>query len=146
MSKDRTWFIKFEKSCKHILTLFNDGYVFDEKGKKLFVLQKDALNQVRNLVKEYSISDDCSNGDANISIKCNLDSIFISHNQTFFDQLTNLMFSGHNIKHPPGQLDTIISEIERLRATGELDEMLKARGADVVAQDLINLFYVYSTK
>lgn len=142
MSKDRTWFIKFEKSCKHILTLFNDGYVFDEKGKKLFVLQKDALNQVRNLVNEYSTSTDGSIEDENISVKCNLDPIFISHNRTFFDQLTNLMFSGQNIKHPHGQLDTIINEIERLRATGELNEMLKARGADVVAQDLIDLFYV----
>lgn len=142
MSKDRTWFIKFEKSCKHILTLFNDGYVFDEKGKKLFVLQKDALNQVRNLVKEYSISDDCSNGDANISIKCNLDSIFISHNQTFFDQLTNLMFSGHNIKHPPGQLDTIINEIERLRTTGKLKEIIKASGQDSFIDSLIEQFNI----
>lgn len=146
MSKDRTWFIKCEKSYKHILTLFNDGYVFDEKGKKLFVLQKDALNQVRNLVKEYSTSTDGSIEDENISVKCNLDPIFISHNRTFFDQLTNLMFSGQNIKHPPEEFDAIISEIERLRATGELNDMLKARGADVVAQDLINLFYVYSTK
>lgn len=142
MSKDRTWFIKFEKSCKHILTLFNDGYVFDEKGKKLFVLQKDALNQVRNLVKEYSTSDDCSNSGANISIKCNLDSIFISHNQTFFDQLTNLMFSGHNIKHPPGQLDTIINEIERLRTTGKLKEMIKASGQDAFVDALIEQFNI----
>lgn len=142
MSKDRTWFIKFEKSCKHILTLFNDGYVFDEKGKKLFVLQKDALNQVRNLVKEYSISDDCSNSGANISIKCNLDSIFISHNQTFFDQLTNLMFSGHNIKHPPGQLDTIINEIERLRTTGKLKEMIQDNGQDSFVDSLIEQFNI----
>lgn len=142
MSKDRTWFIKFEKSCKHILTLFNDGYVFDEKGKKLFVLQKDALNQVRNLVKEYSISDDCSNSGTNISIKCNLDSIFISHNQTFFDQLTNLMFSGHNIKHPPGQLDTIINEIERLRTTGKLKEMIKTSGQDAFVNALIEQFNI----
>lgn len=142
MSKDRTWFIKFEKSCKHILTLFNDGYVFDEKGKKLFVLQKDALNQVRNLVKEYSISDDCYNGGANISIKCNLDSIFISHNQTFFDQLTNLMFSGQNIKHPPELFDTIISEIERLRTTGKLKEMIKASGQDAFVDALIEQFNI----
>lgn len=136
MSKDRTWFIKIEKSGKHVLTMFDDGYVFNEKGKKLFVLQKDALNQVRNLVQEYSTSVD----DENISVKCNLAPVFISHNRTFFNQLTNLMFSGHNIKHPPEQFDAIINEIERLRATGELEEMLKARGADVVAQDLIDLF------
>lgn len=142
MSKDRTWFIKFEKSCKHILTLFNDGYVFDEKGKKLFVLQKDALNQVRILVKEYSISDDCSNGGANISIKFNLDSIFISHNQTFFDQLINLMFSGHNIKHPTGQLDTIINEIERLRTTDKLKEMIQDNGQDSFVDSLIEQFNI----
>lgn len=142
MSKDRTWFIKFEKSCKHILTLFNDGYVFDEKGKKLFVLQKDALNQVRNLVNEYSTSTDGSIEDENISVKCNLDSIFISHNQTFFDQLTNLMFFGHNIKHPPGQLDTIINEIERLRTTGKLKEMVKASGQASFIDSLIEQFNI----
>lgn len=142
MSKDRTWFIKFEKSCKHILTLFNDGYVFDEKGKKLFVLQKDALNQVRNLVKEYSTSTDGSIEDENISVKCNLDPIFISHNRTFFDQLTNLMFFGHNIKHPPRQLDTIINEIERLRTTGKLKEMIKASGQDSFIDSLIEQFNI----
>jgi len=142
MSKDRTWFIKFEKSCKHILTLFNDGYVFDENGKKLFVLQKDALNQVRNLVNEYSTSTDGSIEDENIYVKCNLDPIFISHNRTFFDQLTNLMFSGQNIKHPPGQLDTIINEIERLRTTGKLKEMIKASGQDSFIDSLIEQFNI----
>lgn len=142
MSKDRTWFIKCEKSYKHILTLFNDGYVFDEKGKKLFVLQKDALNQVRNLVKEYSTSTDGSIEDENIYVKCNLDPIFISHNQTFFDQLTNLMFSGQNIKHPHGQLDTIINEIERLRTTGKLKEMIKASGQDSFVDALIEQFNI----
>jgi len=83
MSKDRTWFIKCEKNGKHVLTMFDDGYVFNEKGKKLFVLQKDALNQVRNLVNEYSTSTDGSIEEENIYVKCNLDPIFISHNRTF---------------------------------------------------------------
>lgn len=142
MSKDRTWFIKCEKNGKHVLTMFDDGYVFNEKGKKLFVLQKDALNQVRNLVNEYSTSTDGSIEDENIYVKCNLDPIFISHNRTFFDQLTNLMFSGQNIKHPPGQLDTIINEIERLRTTGKLKEMIKASGQDSFIDSLIEQFNI----
>lgn len=142
MSKDRTWFIKCEKNGKHVLTMFDDGYVFNEKGKKLFVLQKDALNQVRNLVNEYSTSTDGSIEEENIYVKCNLDLIFISHNRTFFDQLTNLMFSGQNIKHPPGQLDTIINEIERLRTTGKLKEMIKASGQDSFIDSLIEQFNI----
>ena len=142
MSKDRTWFIKCEKNGKHVLTMYDDGYVFNEKGKKLFVLQKDALNQVRNLVNEYSTSTDGSIEDENIYVKCNLDPIFISHNRTFFDQLTNLMFSGQNIKHPPGQLDTIINEIERLRTTGKLKEMIKASGQDSFIYSLIEQFNI----
>ncbi len=142
MSKDRTWFIKCEKNGKHVLTMFDDGYVFNEKGKKLFVLQKDALNQVRNLVNEYSTSTDGSIEEENIYVKCNLDPIFISHNRTFFDQLTNLMFSGQNIKHPPGQLDTIINEIERLRTTGKLKEMIKASGQDSFIDSLIEQFNI----
>ena len=142
MSKDRTWFIKCEKNGKHVLTMFDDGYVFNEKGKKLFVLQKDALNQVRNLVNEYSTSTDGSIEEENIYVKCNLDPIFISHNRTFFDQLTNLMFSGQNIKHPPGQLDTIINEIERLRTTGKLKEMIEASGQDSFIDSLIEQFNI----
>lgn len=142
MSKDRTWFIKCEKNGKHVLTMFDDGYVFNEKGKKLFVLQKDALNQVRNLVNEYSTSTDGFIEEENIYVKCNLDPIFISHNRTFFDQLTNLMFSGQNIKHPPGQLDTIINEIERLRTIGKLKEMIKASGQDSFIDSLIEQFNI----
>lgn len=142
MSKDRTWFIKFEKSCKHILTLFNDGYVFDEKGKKLFVLQKDALNQVRNLVKEYSTSTDSqSDENLDISIKCNIHPAYESHNSVFYKQLTDLIFSESSIKHPPELLNDAISEIERLRLSGKLSEMINSMGQEVFIEHIISLFY-----
>lgn len=52
------------------------------------------------------------------------------------------MFSGQNIKHPPGQLDTIINEIERLRTTGKLKEMIKASGQASFIDSLIEQFNI----
>lgn len=40
MSKDRTWFIKCEKNGKHVLTMFDDGYVFNEKVRNYLFCRK----------------------------------------------------------------------------------------------------------
>ena len=118
MKAEKIWFVKAERGRKHVLTLYQDGYVMDEKGKKMFVLQKAAMQQVRNLVNEYSSFDDNSNDDPNLTIKCNNNPIFVSHNSLFCDQLADLLFSGKNIKHPPIELDPIIDKINSL--TGKL--------------------------
>lgn len=77
MKTEKIWFVKAERGRKHVLTLYQDGYVMDEKGKKMFVLQKAAMQQVRNLVNEYSISNDTFNDDPNLTIKCNNNPIFV---------------------------------------------------------------------
>ena len=47
--KDRTWLIKMERCEKHVITLFEDGYVVDNRGKKLFVLKKSAMEMILNV-------------------------------------------------------------------------------------------------
>ena len=120
MSKDRIWFIKCEYERKHFLTLFEDGYVMNEKGKKMFVLQKAAMQQVKNLVQEYSSTDDGSNDNPKITIKCNLNSIYVSHNRDFAIQLAHLLFNNDNIKHPNDDLATVIDILNELEANGDL--------------------------
>lgn len=141
MSKDRIWFIKVSNCGKHILTLFEDGYVFDRKGKKLMVLQKASLQQVRNLAAEYASADSQSDEDIDISIKCNIYPTYESHNSVFYKQLTDLIFSESSIKHPPEHLNDAISEIERLRLSGKLSEMIKSMGQEAFIEHIISLFY-----
>lgn len=109
----------------------------DEKGKKMFVLQKAAMQQVRNLVNEYSISNDTFNDDPNLTIKCNNNPIFVSHNTLFCDQLADLLFRGENIKHPPAELDLIIDEINRLRVNNELNDLINQEGGKKFVDNLI---------
>jgi len=49
--KYRTWLIKMERCEKHVITLFEDGYVVDNRGKKLFVLKKSAMEMIQELEK-----------------------------------------------------------------------------------------------
>lgn len=137
MKAEKIWFVKAERGRKHVLTLYQDGYVMDEKGKKMFVLQKAAMQQVRNLVNEYSISNDTFNDDPNLTIKCNNNPIFISHNTLFCDQLADLLFRGENIKHPPAELDLIIDEINRLRVNNELNDLINQEGGKKFVDNLI---------
>ena len=137
MKTEKIWFVKAERGRKHVLTLYQDGYVMDEKGKKMFVLQKAAMQQVRNLVNEYSISNDTFNDEPNLTIKCNNNPIFISHNTLFCDQLADLLFRGENIKHPPAELDLIIDEINRLRVNNELNDLINQEGGKKFVDNLI---------
>ena len=137
MKAEKIWFVKAERGRKHVLTLYQDGYVMDEKGKKMFVLQKTAMQQVRNLVNEYSISNDTFNDDPNLTIKCNNNPIFVSHNTLFCDQLADLLFRGENIKHPPAELDLIIDEINRLRVNNELNDLINQEGGKEFVDNLI---------
>lgn len=138
--KDRTWLIKMERCEKHVLTLFEDGYVVDNRGKKLFVLKKSAMEMIQELINEYATLDIDVDFDPKCTIKCNIEPRVESHNRLFFNQMKDLLFEPQNIKHPDEHLDNIIGEIDRLRASGKLQEMLQLDGIDAVAEDLINRF------
>lgn len=138
--KDRTWLIKMERCEKHVITLFEDGYVVDNRGKKLFVLKKSAMEMIQELINEYATLDIDVDFDPKCTIKCNIEPRAESHNRLFFNQMKDLLFEPQNIKHPDEYLDNIIGEIERLRASGKLQEMLQLDGIDAVVEDLINRF------
>lgn len=138
--KDRTWLIKMERCEKHVITLFEDGYVVDNRGKKLFVLKRSAMEMIQELINEYATLYIDVDFDPKCTIKCNIEPRVESHNRLFFNQMKDLLFEPQNIKHPDEHLDNIIGEIDRLRASGKLQEMLQLDGIDAVAEDLINRF------
>ena len=138
--KDRTWLIKMERCEKHVLTLFEDGYVVDNRGKKLFVLKKSAMEMVQELINEYSILDEDVDSVSECTIKCNIEPRIESHNRLFFNQMKDLLFKPQNIKHHDDRLGPIIEEIERLGASGKLQDMLYSDGTDAFVEDLIYRF------
>lgn len=126
----RTWLIKMERCEKHVLTLFEDGYVVDNRGKKLFVLKKSAMEMVQELINEYSADDSTADFDQDCIIKCNTNPKLVSHNRLFFNQIVELLFDFRNIKHPDSRLGSILEEIQRLRTDGKLQEMIETSGQD----------------
>lgn len=141
MKGERKWFIKCEMDGKHFLTLFEDAYLMNEKGKKMFVLQKAAMQQVRNLVQEYSITDDGSNDEPKLTIKCNISPIYTCHNKDFGVQLANLILNNDNIKHPTEELSAVIDKIWELDAAGTVSELIDSKGKDGFIQDVIESVY-----
>ena len=138
--KDRTWLIKMESCEKHVLTLFEDGYVVDNRGKKLFVLKKSAMGMVQELINEYSADDSTADFDQDCIIKCNTNPKLVSYNRFFFNQIVELLFDFRNIKHPDSRLGSILEEIQRLRTDGKLQEMIETSGQDAVIDELILKF------
>lgn len=138
--KDKTWLIKMESCEKHVLTLFEDGYVVDNRGKKLFVLKKSAMGMVKELINEYSADDSTADFDQDCIIKCNINPKLVSHNRLFFNQMVETLFDPRSIKHPDSRLGIILEEIERLRADGTLKEMIETSGQDAFIEQLIMNF------
>lgn len=95
--KDRTWLIKMERCEKHVITLFEDGYVVDNRGKKLFVLKKSAMEMIQELINEYATLYIDVDFDPKCTIKCNIEPRVESHNRLFFNQMKDLLFEPQNI-------------------------------------------------
>ena len=138
--KDRTWLVKLERYDKNWVTLYGDANVLTYGRKKPYVLKKSAMEMVQELISEYSADDSTANFDQDCIIKCNANPKLVSHNRLFFNQMVAILFDFRNIKHPDERLGPIIEEIQRLRATGELQEMIETDGQDAVIDELILKF------
>lgn len=141
MTKCENWLIKLIKEIDggiYTLTICEDGYVFDDKKHKLFVLKKatvETLNKLMNKYKNPNLSDVF---ESKYMIKFNGDTKFTSNDQDLFFKVIELVYKGDNIKHPSEVLDPVIALIKELRATGELDAMIQADGMDDTVDKLIS--------
>jgi len=139
--KDKTWLIMLIKEQTdgiYTVTITEDGYVLDNKKKKVVVLKKSTMEELNKLMIEYknpNLSDDF---DSKFMVKFNGDTNkFTSNDKELYSKIIDIVFKEDNIKHPPKLLDSAISLIERLRATGELDAMIEANGMDATVDTLL---------
>ena len=123
------------------VTVKQDGYVLDSKHKKLFVLKKSTMDTLRKLVNEYETPHLNASFDAKCLVKCNRDTDvdFVSTDREFYKKIIKIVYQEDNIKHPPEMLDSVISLIEELRATGELDNMIQAEDLDAVTSRILSM-------
>ncbi len=139
--KDKTWLIMLIKEQTdgiYTVTITEDGYVLDNKKKKVVVLKKSTMEELNKLMIEYknpNLSDDF---DSKCMVKFNGDTNkFTSNDKELYSKIIDIVFKEDNIKHPPKLLDSAISLIERLRATGELDAMIQADGKDATIDAIL---------
>lgn len=132
--KDKTWLIMLIKEQTdgiYTVTITEDGYVLDNKKKKVVVLKKSTMEELNKLMIEYknpNLSDDF---DSKFMVKFNGDTNkFTSNDKELYSKIIDIVFKEDNIKHPPKLLDSAISLIKKLRATGELDAMIESDGKD----------------
>lgn len=121
--KDKTWLIMLIKEQTdgiYTVTITEDGYVLDNKKKKVVVLKKSTMEELNKLMIEYKNPNLSDSFDSKCIVKFNGDTKFTSNNQELYFKIIHLVYKADNIKHP----------IERLRATGELDAMIEADGKD----------------
>ena len=123
------------------VTVKNDGYVVDNKQKKLFVLKRATMGKLRKLVNEYEPLHLTDRFDSKCLVKCNRDTDggFVTTDKEFYKKTISIVYEADNIKHPPEMLDSVISLIEELRATGELDNMIQAEDLDAVTNRILSM-------
>lgn len=137
MNKCQNWLIMLIKEIYdgiYTLTICEDGYVFDNKKHKLFVLKKSTVETLKKLMNEYKTPHLSDAFGSKYMIKFNGDTNFTSNDQDLFFKVIELVYKEDNIKHPPEMLDSVISLIKELCATGELDNMIQAEDLDAVSR------------
>ena len=83
--KDKTWLIMLIKELDdgiYTLTITEDGYVLDNKKKKLFVLKKSTIENLNKMMSEYKNANLSDVFDSKCMVKFNGDTNkFTSNNQ-----------------------------------------------------------------
>ncbi len=139
--KDKTWLIMLIKELDdgiYTLTITEDGYVLDNKKKKLFVLKKSTIENLNKMMSEYKNANLSDVFDSKCMVKFNGDTNkFTSNNQELYFKIIDLVYKADNIKHPPELLDEIIAVVNDSKETGELDPIIQEYGLDATVDRLM---------
>lgn len=143
LTNNKDWLIMLiteNNNVPYSATICQDGYVLDNKQKKLFVLKVSTMETLRELVNEYKENHLSDSFDSKCLVKWNGDTgKYVSNDRDLYNRIIEIVYKQDNIKHPPELLDPVISLIEELRTTGELDTMIQADGMDAVVDRLITM-------
>ncbi len=96
------------------------------------------METLRKLVNKYKKTHLNDSFDAKCLVKCNRDTDggFITNDKDFYNMIIKIVYQEDNIKNPPEMLNSIISLIEDLRATRELNSMIQSENLDAVTDRL----------
>lgn len=153
--KNKDWLLRLKG--RHAVTVYTDGEVRYSVGKqKLFILKKDALQELESLVRlNLSVSNDSTDGNV-IRFKAGKE-IFTLYNRELYTKIWKIIYDAGSVKGNIDELDDFTRLVEYAIIYGDLDsevpldepdpELLMAfLDFDVYTDSLINLILTKNDK
>lgn len=148
MKKNKDWLLRIKG--KHAVTVFTDGEVSYSVGKKkLFILKKDALQELESLVRlNLSVSADSTTGNA---IRFNDGKeVFTLYNRELYTKIWKIIYDADNVKGNIDELADLTMIMEYIVIHGDLESevpleapdpnlLIRFLDIDVYNDSLINL-------
>lgn len=119
MKKNKDWILRVKG--KHAVTVFTDGEVRYSVGKqKLFILKKDALQELESLVRlNLSVPNDSTTGNV-IRFKDRKE-VFTLYNRELYTKIWKIIYDADNVKGNIDELGDLTRDIEYVIIYGYLD-------------------------
>ena len=117
--KNKDWLLRIKG--KHAVTVFTDGEVRYSVGKtKLFILKKDALQELESLVRlNLSVPNDSTTGNV-IRFKDRKE-VFTLQNRELYTKIWKIIYDADNVKGNIDELGDLTRDIEYVIIYGYLD-------------------------
>lgn len=146
--KNKDWLLRLKG--RHAVTVYTDGEVRYSVGKqKLFILKKDALQELESLVRlNLSVPNDSTDGNV-IRFKAGKE-IFTLYNRELYTKIWKIIYDADNVKGNIDELDALTRDIEYIIIYGYLDSevplevpdtshLMECLDIDIYNDSLINL-------
>jgi hypothetical protein len=146
--KNKDWLLRIKG--KHAVTVFTDGEVRYSVGKqKLFILKKDALQELESLVRlNLSVPNDSTTGNV-IRFKDRKE-VFTLYNRELYTKIWKIIYDADNVKGNIDELAELTLMMEYAIIHGDIDSdvplevldphsLIQYLDIDVYNDSLINL-------
>lgn len=117
--KNKDWLLRVKG--KHAVTIFTDGEVSYSVGKKkLFILKKNALQELESLVRlNLSVPNESTNGNV-IRFKDRKE-VFTLYNRELYTKIWKIIYDADNVKGNIRELEDLTRDVEYVIIYGDLD-------------------------
>lgn len=146
--ENKDWLLRIKG--RHAITVYTDGEVRYSVGKqKLFILKKDALQELESLVKlNLSVPDDSTIGNV-IRFKDGKE-VFVLYNHELFTKIWKIIYDASSVKGSIEELKDLTRDVEYIITYGDLlsevaldavdpNYLINLLDIDVYTDSLINL-------
>ncbi len=116
--ENKDWLLRIKG--RHAITVYTDGEVRYSVGKqKLFILKKDALQELESLVKlNLSVPDDSTIGNV-IRFKDG-NEVFVLYNHELFTKIWKIIYDASSVKGSIEELKDLTRDVEYIITYGDL--------------------------